>query len=229
MPSIPILPNAYEGPPSIDRDDISAEEMPSFLHVQTLLAELGLYERHLLLAVYLYEYSDHAAREITDFAKLEWALWTTDGWQSIAARDGAMTIYHFGCSIDGIKNSLPTTPTLNAKIDRQALKNASNIFRSSFPGYLALRHVVAHVADFSQTLEKKASHAVKGPFSKGLFRSDDPKGVTWLGGNMNGCTYAVTYEGEAFTYDLNRDSVAKLRSIKDRIYSAFAGSVKNEA
>src|SRR5256885_4764441 len=105
--------------------------MPSFLHVQTLLAELGVYERHLLLAVYLYEYSDYAARELTDFATLELALWTTGGWQSIAARDGAMTIYHFGCAIDGIKNSLPAAPTLNAKIDRQALKNASNIFRSS--------------------------------------------------------------------------------------------------
>lgn len=229
MPSIPILPNAYEGPPSIARSSIPAEEMPSFLHIQTLLAELGVYERHLLLAVYLYEYGDQAAREITDFAKLELALWTTGGWQSIAARDGAMTIYHFGCAIDGIKNSLPASPTLNAKIDRRKLKDAGNIFESSFPGYLALRHVVAHVADFSQTLEKKTSHAVKGPFKNGLFRSDDPKGVTWLGGNMNGCTYAVTYKGEAFTYDLNRESVAKLRSIKNRIYSAFAGAGKNEA
>lgn len=227
MPSIPILPNAYEGPPSIDRSSIPALEMPSFLHIQTLLAELGLYERHLLLAVYLYEYSTRAALEITDFTKLELALWTTGGWQSMAARDGAMTIYHFGCTIDGIKNSLPANPTLNRKVDRRKLKDASNIFRASFPGYLALRHVVAHVADLSKTLEKKVSHAVKGRFAKGLFRSDDPNGVTWLGGNMNGCTYAVTYEGEAFTYDLNKESVEKLRSIKNRIYSAFDGPQTN--
>ena len=228
MPSIPILSNAYEGPPKIDRSSIPVQEMPSFLHIQTLLAELGLYERHLLLAVYLYEYSTQAAHEITDFAKLEWALWTTGGWQSMAARDGAMTIYHFGCAIDGIKNSLPTSPALNGKVDRRKLKDGSNIYRTSFPGYLALRHVVAHVADFSQTLEKKTSHSVKGPFRKGLFRSDDPNGVTWLGGNMNGCTYAVTYEGEAFTYDLSRETVAKLRSIKNRIYSAFGDPQANE-
>lgn len=229
MPSIPILPNAYEGPPGIDRSNIPAREIPSFLHIQAQLAELGLYERHLLLAVYLYEYSSQAASEITDFARLEWSLWTTGGWQSMAARDGAMTIYHFGCAIDGIKKSLPMCPTLNAKIDRRKLKDASNIFSSSFPGYLALRHVVAHVADFSQTLEKKVSHAVKGRFKKGLFRSDDPNGVTWFGGNMNGSTYAVTYEGEAFTYDLSRETVAKLRSVKNRIYSAFCGPQANEA
>ncbi len=228
MPSIPILPNACEGLPTIDRSGIPVQEMPSFLHIQTLLAELGLYERRLLLAVYLYEYSSQAAHEITDFATLEWALWTTGGWQSIAARDGAMTIYHFGCAIEGIKNGLPTSPTLNGRVDRRKLKDGSNIYRTSFPGYLALRHVVAHVADFAQTLEKKTSHSVKGPFGKGLFRSDDPNGVTWLGGNMNGCTYAVTYEGEAFTYDLSRETVAKLRSIRNRIYSAFGDPQANE-
>lgn len=198
MPVIPILPNAYEGPPSI-----------------------GLYQRNLLLAVYLYEYSDHAAREIGDFATLEFSLWTTGGWQSLAARDGALTIYHFGCAIEGLKNSLSACPSLNARIDRPPLRHAAKIFETSFPGYLAIRHVVAHVADLSKTIDKKVSHSVKGEFSKGGFRSSDPFGVTWLRGNMNGSTYAVTFEGQAFSYDLTRASVDKLRSIKELIYSAF--------
>lgn len=221
MPNIPILPNAYEGPPNIDRSRIPADQMSAFLHIMTLLAKLGLYERHLLIAVYLYEYSAQAAHEITDFATLEYSLWTTGGWQMMAGRDGAMTIYHFGCTIDGIKKSLPACPALNSQIDRRKLKNASKIFDATFHGYTAIRHVVAHVADFSQTIEKQTSHAVKGPFNKKWFSSEDPKGTTWLGGNMNDNTYTVTYEGNAFTYDLSRDNVAKLRSIKDQIYSAF--------
>jgi hypothetical protein len=29
-------------------------------------------------------------------------------WRMIAARDGALNIYHFGCSLDAIKKQLPT-------------------------------------------------------------------------------------------------------------------------
>ena len=66
--------------------------------------------------------------------------------------------------------------------------------------------------------EKEEFPSVKGPFNKKWFSSEDPQ---WLRGNMNDDTYAVTHEGEVFTYDLNRDSAAKLRSVKERIYSAF--------
>jgi hypothetical protein len=77
--NIPILPNPYEAPPNIDRSRIPADQIPAFLHIITLLAELGLYERHLLIAVYLYEFSAQAAYEIKDFATLEQSLWTTGG------------------------------------------------------------------------------------------------------------------------------------------------------
>ena len=90
MPKIPILPNVYEGPPNIDRSRIPADQMPAFLHIMTLLAELGLYERHLLIPVYLYEYSAQAAHEIADFATLEYSLWTTGGWQMMAGADCAL-------------------------------------------------------------------------------------------------------------------------------------------
>jgi hypothetical protein len=127
MPPIPILPNAYEGPPQIDRSRIPADQMDAFLHIVTLLAELGLYERHFLQAVYLYEYCRHAASEITDFATLELSLWTTGGWQMMAGRDGAMTIYHFGSAIEGVQNSLNYCPALNVQVDRRQIRKAMRL------------------------------------------------------------------------------------------------------
>jgi hypothetical protein len=226
MPNIPILPNAYEGPPDIDRGHIPADQMPAFLHIMTLLAELGLYERHLLIAVYLYQYSIQAAHEITDFATLEHSLWTTGGWQSMAARDGALTIYHFGRAIEGLKNSLRFCAALNSQVDHRKIKNAGKIFDAAFPDSKAIRDAVAHVADLSQTVEKKTSHAVKGPFKKKWFSSDDPEGITWLPGNMNGHTYAVSFQGKALTYDLSLENAAKLRAVKNQIYSAFEAARK---
>jgi hypothetical protein len=221
MPNIPVLPNAYEGPPDVDRSRIPTDQMPQFLHIITLLAELGRYERHFLLAVYLHEYSAQAAREITDFATLEHSLWTTGGWQMMAGRDGALTIFHFARALDGLQNGLKGCPALNADVAHQSIRNARKIFESAFPGYIAIRNVIAHVADFSKKLETKTAHAVKGPFKEKWFASADQQGLTWLGGNMNGNTYAVTYEGQAYTYDLSIQSAAKIRSIKERIYSAF--------
>jgi hypothetical protein len=49
----------------------------------------------------------------------------------------------------------------------------------------------------SPTLQM-TTHAVKGPFKKKSFSSEDPQGLTWLPGNMNGNTYAVTFKGESF-------------------------------
>jgi hypothetical protein len=229
MPIIPILPNAYEGPPEIDRSHIPAEEMPAFLHVMELLANLALYERRFLLAVYLYEYSVEAAREIADFATLELSLWTTGGWQSMAGRDGALSLYHFGSAIEGLKGSLRPCPALNAKVDNQQLRMAGKIFESAFPGYVAIRHAVAHVADFSQTLTEKMKHAIRGLFKVKGFLSEDPTSIAWLPGNMNGNTYAVSYKGEAFAYDLNRDNADRLRAVKDRVYSAFRAATASNA
>jgi hypothetical protein len=202
--------------------------MQPYLHIITVLGELGLYERDVLLAVYLYEYSDQAAREITDLATLEYSLWTTGGWQSMAARDGALTIYHFGRAIEGLKNSLRFCDALGALVDHRKIKNAGKLFEAAFPDSIAIRNAVAHIADFSQTLDKKTSHAVKGPFNKKWFASDDPEGITWLPGNMNGHTYAVSYHGKAFTYELSFENASKLRAVKNLIYSAFEAATSRD-
>jgi len=70
----------------------------------------------------------------------------------MAARDGALTIYHFGSTIDGIRKSLRSCPALSGPIDRQKLTNAGKLFEAKFPGYIAIRHVVSHYGDFSKTM-----------------------------------------------------------------------------
>jgi hypothetical protein len=178
--------------------------------------------RRLLSAVYLYEYSHQAAWEITDFATVEHSLWTTGHWQMMAARDGSLTIYHFGCTIDGIQRSLPACPALNCQIDRQKLKNARKLFDAKFPGHIAIRNVVAHMGDFTKTMRAQASHAVRGQFMAGGFGSEEMEGITYLPGNMNQDRYTVTFDGKAFTYTLSRATVGDLCKVRELVYSAFA-------
>jgi hypothetical protein len=222
MPAIPILPNVYLAPLELDRSRIPPDEMAAFSHIMTLLAELASHERRLLSAVYLYEFSRQAVWEITDFATRELSLWTTSHWSMMAARDGSLTIYHFGSTIEGITRSLPACPALNCQIDRPKLKNARKLFEARFPGYIAIRKVVAHMGDFTKTMRAQASHAVRGPFMAGGFGSEEATGITYLPGNMNEDKYTVTSDGKAFTYTLSRATVGDLCETRELIYSALA-------
>jgi len=228
MPEIPILQNVYEDVPKIDRSTIPENEMPPFLHVMTLLGEFGLYERNFLTAVFLYDYCQQSAGEISDFAKLENSLWTISAWQMMAARDGALTIYHFSSAIEGLKNSLRFCPTLNTKVNNRAIREAGRLFNGFFPDSKLIRDAVAHVADLSKTQESKLLNAVKGAFRKGRFSSNDAEGTTWLRGNMNERSFAVTIRGKAYTYNLNHENAARLSDVKKNIFSAFdAATIKS--
>jgi hypothetical protein len=222
MPEIPILANACEGIPQIDRSRIPDDQMPAFLHITRLLAELGLYERRVLLAVYLYEYSRTSGWELrSDFAKMERTLWTTGGWQQMAARDGALTIYHFGRTIEGLRESFRHCRALSEYVDHNRIRQSYKDFKSAFPHFIEIRAAVAHIADFSGTAQKMFFHSVKGLFRTAWFSSSDPAGITWLPGNMNGSTFAITLEGKAYTYDLSFANAERLRDIKLHIFSAF--------
>ena len=230
MPPIPILQNIYEGIPDIDRSRIPADQMPAFLHIVQLLADLNFYERNLLLACYLYEYSKTAEWELRDdFVRMDRAGWTTGGWQSMAARDGAMTIYHFGRAVEGLRESFRFCQALGDQVDHGKIRHCYKEFKGAFPHFIEIRAAVAHVADFSQTMRKKFVHSIKGIFQTKWFSSGDPVGTTWLPGNMNERTFAVTLGGKPYTYDLTLENAAKLREIKLQIFSAFEAATTHKA
>jgi hypothetical protein len=166
---IPLL-GPIEWLPQLDRDKIPIAEHPALQHIVGLLTALAVQERNFRTAVLLFEASHQENSELAnavssgvlDFGTLDRATDTLSGWQSIAARDGAMTIYHFGCTVEAIKASLPRCPTLNAGVDHSNLRMARKLFESHFPGYKDIRHVVAHTAEFAATIDDKEIHSHKG-------------------------------------------------------------------
>ena len=228
MPEIPILHHIYERvSPAIDRALIPAEQMPAFLHINSQLAQLTRYERQFLLAVHLYQYSHQAAMEILseDFAKGDMTIWTTGGWQSIAARDGALSIYHFGRALEGLRANFRSCPALENLVDHPKIRQAYKDFLSAFPHFIEIRHAVAHLADSQQTMEKKLFNSAKGIFNLKWFSSNNPDAVTWMAGNMNNEKFAVTLEGKAYAYALSVANAQKIRTLRFQIFSAFDAAV----
>lgn len=84
-------------------------------------------------------------------------------WLFIAARDGAITLYNLGRTMEGARAALKNCASLNQLIDHDALSKATKMFRQRFPRFEALRHMVAHDAEFSQTQKAREDHAAAAP------------------------------------------------------------------
>lgn len=99
-----------------------------------------------------------------DFASLNRATDALSGWQSLAARDGAFSVYHFGKTIDAISVAYKNcTAVLAAKIDGAKLRAGSRTFSRSFPSREAVRNVVGHVAESASSTEQREKHSFTGP------------------------------------------------------------------
>jgi hypothetical protein len=213
---VPLL-TPTEWAAQIDPNKTPEDQLQALLHIQGLLTSLVVFERRLVFALLLFDASYQEnwklvrAAEIghLDFQMLDRATDTLGGWQSIAAREA-------------IRHSLPSCPALNALVDHTVLRTAHAQFRKEFPRIEAVRHVVAHVADFTKTAELKDEHSKKGPYKLEMVEAEDADSSAFFAGNPYGRTYHVTYKGEFCQYDITDESVAKLRAIKNLIYSAMA-------
>jgi hypothetical protein len=224
-------------PPQIDRKRIPAEEQEALLHIVDILASLGRFERRFSLALMLFDFSHDENSRLgadvsmgrADFGTLDAKTNTLSGWQMMAAREGAMTIYHFGQTVEAIGSNLKACPTLCGLADHSTLRVAKKLFNATFPDYDAIRHVVAHMADFSATQKMKASHSIVGPW-KGNFgavsiETKDQNAVTRFTDNLYDRTYCITFEGKVYGYEITLGTLETITKIRRHFYSAFDPAV----
>lgn len=71
-------------------------------------------------------------------------MWMYSAWTRIAARDGAMRIYHLGAVMKAIRASLHVSPALLAMVNISKTRTAMKLLESYFPNYELIRNAVAH-------------------------------------------------------------------------------------
>jgi len=133
-----------------------------------------------------------------------------DRWHFIAARDGAVTIFNFGRSMEGIRASLRKCPSLNAIIDQDALSASTRMLRDRFPRFDGMRHTVAHAAEFSHTEEARADHAA---------------GNLFISSSLFGREFTATFDGKVVSYEISMDSFEVLKAVALMFISAFRPAV----
>lgn len=224
--AIPLLPFTTWAP-AIDLTRIPSEEHEIVNHITMLLSSLAGFERKVTLAVLLFEWTRSAEwqqSQITGFIH-DQMIDTTSGWRVMAARDGAISIFHFGKTIQALHKNLKLAPTLDLQLNHMILKEGSQEFRTSFPGYEAIRHVIAHVAEFSSTKEQKSAHSIVGPqklqFGGVAIEIKDEGAINQFSDNLYDNSYVVTCNGKVHSYEVSAATIIKLQNIKMKIYSSF--------
>lgn len=145
----------------------------------------------------------------------------TSRWQTIAARDGAMTIYHLGALIDGTRSSFKECPTFREKVDHTPLRDAAKKLVEDFPLYIKMRHAIGHRGELHSTREAFEKNSISGELKiPGLISQGASTKNTFIRAMMDRTLYD-SFEGELISYEISQESADKLVAIRDDFMSGF--------
>jgi hypothetical protein len=139
-------------------------------------------------------------------------------WQMIAARDGAMTLYHFGVSVQYVGALVRKIPQIDQHVEQEKLREARKILKKHFPGFKAIRHTVSHLSDFMGSIEEFKKHSLKKSINFGGYKIE-PGGL--FANNLSGETLLTTYRGDQFSYNISQESLDAMTKIVDLVFLAF--------
>jgi hypothetical protein len=143
-------------------------------------------------------------------------------WMRIAARDGAMVIYHFGKSIEALKRNLHQCPTLEQLVSRDDLRLATNLFREHFPRFETIRDAVGHQGELTEDPKSFAKNSFTGVYNApGIQIGETARNSVISDTISGGRKYIVTNKGKILSYEVSRETLANLASVKDSFYDAF--------
>jgi len=146
-------------------------------------------------------------------------------WQSMAARDGALTIYDFYRANQLTATLRPRCPTLFSFVDDSKLREANTLFESTFKDFGLVRQAAAHPGEVAATPEKRRDNEsfdvqeTIGEFA--AIRTIGDVAVFVSQGLINR-RYTSTMNGQYVGYELSKETVRALESVADLIFQAFA-------
>ncbi len=187
--------------------------------VQNTLLQLALRMEDFQAALELFDFcASHIRENLLDkqFALIR----NYTKWQLLSARDGAMTLYHFGRTIRYVGNLLKGAPVLKGEIEHSHLRAARRLMHEKFPHVERVRHAVAHSAELTESEEKFDANAFTGTYDGQGIRIKDGSSI-FVSNNLDGRTYTTGHEGEILTYSLAEECLIALTDIANLFYLGF--------
>lgn len=206
------MPEPEHDPPDLDKP-LSKEELKAIGLLQFNLASLDSYANDFYAALGLFEYCENYKGQSQSDKKIP----PDDilaAWKWIAARDGAMSIYHFAKCIEAIQSLLKYCPVYRDRADKTRMRTARRMFFGHFRSYKKLRHAIAHSAERAASLASFEQHATKESFRLSDGRVVGGPGITaHIGEQLDGRVYSRTQMGIVVSYEISKPTLQKLRRI----------------
>jgi hypothetical protein len=204
---------------TIDLRGVPRQEWEGVSHLERVLDSLDYFVGSFRAAVALFDFSRaQVIRAIKSQEERKTISKDIREWQFIAARDGAMSIYHIGKVLKEIYPLLNKCPTILARTDRHSLRITRKKFLSFFPNFENIRHSSAHAAEYAADTTGK--HAITGPISHSIIQAGSGAKIT-IAGALNDREFVSTFDGKIQSYEISDLTLAKLTKIKQEFYSAF--------
>jgi len=172
--------------------------------IEDALNDLDRYIRNFKHALALFDESEAELQTLDRTGSKGRKLW---GWQFMAARDAALTVYHFRTTLHSAIAYVSKAPKLAKLIDTAGLTAAKNLFEERFPTIKGLRHAIAHEAD--------------NVFSEEALKSNAIGGNLMLGGNFHGDVFKYSNKGVEVSIAFNDPTLRELIYIKREVSKAF--------
>lgn len=162
---------AFSPAPNVPRLDLKRlpdEEHENALHLQALLhlldAFIVRFESALRLNNHCRGLGKNCAKEanssgVTD--ELAFRISEQISWRLIAAREAAMAVYHFSCTLESIASGVHRCPSLKSRMKHRPFQMARKIFNKIFPHADSMRHAISHAAELAATVQSLKENAAK--------------------------------------------------------------------
>jgi len=140
-------------------------------------------------------------------------------YRCIAAREAALVIYHFGCTLNAINKLFPYSSEVKSHASIDIIVSAISHFRHSFPHANEIRQSIAHAGELFNSVPK-------------LRASGQRREETFHGGSVGGPnvilraalyerTFTVGKAGSTFSLAVDDSSTMKLINIIQMVNDAF--------
>lgn len=141
-------------------------------------------------------------------------------WRLLAGRDGAITIFNFGRALEYSRDTLlGRCLTWRETASMEKIKEAFALWEANFARFVAVRHSVAHAAEFSRA-GKREEHTFYGEPDLSYFEAGGPVHL-FISCSMHGRKFTSTFEKKIVGYELSRSTADILSSIAQTFFDAF--------
>jgi hypothetical protein len=184
--------------------ELSGEEVDVLWNVDLSLRRLVGYTDDFQAALALF---DACNEELATDPKAAWRR----NWRDMAGRDGGMSIWHFGRTIEGVQEIIGKYPILANRTDYNIIDQARSLLEQKFRMREQIRHAIAHRSDFFTSPDKALRHSV--PTSRSVIAT------RW--GQLVGRRFRYTINGAACYYDMSQSTLDNLIEVRSNFFAAF--------